>query len=174
MLSFTSRLSPDSEGFAIFVNERYNYKDEQDVLSDSTVQKINSFLKVLKVKKRGEDICSFDISDKQKCFIIKVKNKFESYWSQEKGGSFFSYLKKFKDIKKVDLYPDSLDFDKDKVISFFSQFIFGINLKSYTFNKYKTLEREKISQKINFKIVSKDKEKIEKKYKYYDAIMENI
>ena len=174
MLSFTSRLSPDSEGFAIFVNEKYDYKDEQNVLSDSTVQKINSFLKVLKVTKKEEDICSFDISDKQKCFIIKVKNKFESYWSQEKGGSFFSYLKKFKDIKKVDLYPDSLDLDKDKVISFFSQFIFGFNLKSYTFNKYKTLEREKINQKINFKIVSKDKEKIEKKYKYYDAIKEGI
>ena len=45
MLSFTSRLSPDSEGFAIFVNEKYDYKNEQNVLSDSTVQKINSFLK---------------------------------------------------------------------------------------------------------------------------------
>jgi len=127
MLSFTSSLSQDSEAFAIFVTEKYEYKDKKDILSNSTAQKINSFLRALKVKKeKEEDISSFDISDRQKCFIIKVKNKYESYFPQERGGSFFSYLKKFKDISKIDLYPDSLDFDKQKLVSFFSQFIFGL------------------------------------------------
>ena len=63
---------------------------------------------VLKVKKSKEDINSFDISGKQKCIVIKVKDNFESYWPQEIGGNFFSYLKNFKDIKKADLYFDSL------------------------------------------------------------------
>ena len=75
MASFTSSLSPDSDAFAIFVNEKYDYKDKKAVLSKSLVQKINSFLGVLKVKKREDEIISFDISDKQKCFIVKVKNK---------------------------------------------------------------------------------------------------
>jgi len=47
---------------------------------------------------------------------------------------------------------DSLDFDKQKLASFFSQFIFGFNLKSYTFNKYKTLNKEKIDQKLILKL----------------------
>ena len=174
MLSFTSSLSPDSEAFAIFVTEKYEYKDNKGVLSDSTAQKINSFLRALKAKKNEEEINSFDISDKQKCFVIKVKNKYASYWPQENGGSFFSYLKKYKDIKKIDLCPESLDFDKDKLTDFFSQFIFGFNLKSYTFNKYKTLNREKINQNIDFKVVTKNKEKIEKKYKYYNAVKEGV
>jgi len=174
MLSFTSGLRQDSGAFAIFVTEKYDYEDTKNILSNNTVKKINSFLSVLKVKKKDEDISSFDISEKQKCFIIKVKNKYKSYTPQESGGTFFSYLKKFKDIDKVNLYADSLGFDNERLISFFSEFIFGINLKSYTFNKYKTLNKEKIDKKINFKIITSNKEKIEKKYRYYDSIKKGI
>ena len=141
MLSFASGLSPNSTAFVIFVTEKYVYRDKRDILSADVVKKINSFLSILKVKKKKEDINSFDISYRQKCFIIKVKNKYESYFPQESGGTFFSYLKKFKDINKVDLYVDSLEFDKERMASFFSEFIFGIDLKSYTFNKYKTLDK---------------------------------
>ena len=91
MLSFTRDLSADSRAFAIFVTENYSYKNKKNVLSNSTVKKINSFLSVLKVKKKDEDISSFDISEKQKCFIIKVKNKYESYTPQESGGTFFCF-----------------------------------------------------------------------------------
>ena len=174
MLSFASSLSPDSDAFVIFVTEKYVYKDKRDVLSSDTVQKINSFLSVLKVKKKEEDISSIDISDRQKCFIIRVKNKYNSYFPQERGGAFFSHLKKFKDIGKVDLYPDSLDFDSDKLVGFFSEFICGFTLKSYKFNKYKTLNKKEIDKKINFKIVTSNRSKIEKKYKYYDAIKEGV
>jgi len=174
MLSFASSLSPDSDGFVIFVTEKYAYKDNKHILSSNTVQKINSFLGVLKIEKRDEEISSFDISEKQKCFIIKVKNKFTSYWPQESGGNFFSHIKKYKSIKKIDLYPESLSFDNEKLTSFFSQFIFGFNLKSYTFNKYKTSEKEKVNKKIDFKIITKNKEKIEKSYKYYEAIKEGV
>ena len=55
MLSFTSSLSPNSEAFAIFVTEKYNYKDKGGILPKSTVQKINSFLSVLKIKKKEID-----------------------------------------------------------------------------------------------------------------------
>ena len=174
MLSFTRSLSPSSEGFAIFVRENYHYKDKKNILSKEVVKKINSFLGALKVKKKNEDISSFDISEKQKCFIIKVKNKYESYGPEESGGSFFSYLKQFQDICKVTLYTETLDFNKDKLENFFSEFIFGFNLKSYTFDKYKTLKKEKIDKKINLEIITSNKEKIEKKYKYYDSIKEGV
>ena len=174
MLSFASSLSSDSEAFAIFVTEKYDYKDKKNILSTDAIKKVNSFIGALKVKKKKEDINSFDISARQKCFIIRVKNKYDGYFPQENGGTFFSYLKKFKDISKVDLYLDSLEFDKDKLVSFFSEFIFGFNLKSYTFNKYKTLDRDKIDKKIDFKIITSNKEKIEKKYKYYEAIKEGV
>ena len=124
MLSFTTSLDPGSDAIAIFVTEKYEYKDKKNILSNDSVKKINSFLSVLKKKKDKEDINFFDISDRQKCFIIRVKNKYESYFPQENGGTFFSYIKKIKDINKVDLYSDSLGFDKDKLVSFFFRIYF--------------------------------------------------
>jgi len=44
MLSFTSGLDPDSGAFAIFVTEKYEYKDKKNILSNDAVKKINSFL----------------------------------------------------------------------------------------------------------------------------------
>ena len=174
MLSFISSLSPNSEAFAILVNEKYAYKNTKSILPNDVVKKIDSFVSLLKEKKTKEDISSFDITEKQKCFIIKIKDKFESYWPQELGGGFYSYLKKFREINNVDFYPDSLDFEKGKLVSFFSQFVFGFYLKSYTFDKYKTLNKDKINKKINFKIITQNKEKIKKKYKYYDSIKEGV
>ena len=174
MLNFISSLSQDSEALVIFVGEKFEYNDKKGVLSKAVGQKIKSYTFALKSQKNEEDITSFDISDKKRCFVIKVKNHYESYDPQEKGASFFLYLKQHKKINKIELYPDSLNFENKKLVSFFSQFVFGFNLKSYTFNKYKTLNKKKINKKIIFKIITSYKEKIKQKYKYYDAIKEGV
>jgi leucyl aminopeptidase len=64
--------------------------------------------------------------------------------------------------------------NKERSIKFISEFTFGFQLKSYTFNKYKTLNKDKINKKINFKIVTSYKEKVQREYKYYDAIKEGV
>ena len=174
MASITGSLSPDSDALAIFVNEKHQYRDKKGLLSKELIKKINSFIKTLKIKKKNEEIVSFDISDKQKCFIVKIKNKHESFYPEEIGGRFFSHLKKIKDLNKIDLYIDSLDFDNQSLVSFFSEFCLGFNLKSYTFYKYKTANKEKSNKKIIFKIITHHKANLKKKYKYYDAIKEGV
>jgi len=174
MLSFTSSLGSDSGAFAIFVNEKFHFEDKKNVLSKEVRKKINSYLDKLKNNKSDEDIDSFDISSLQKCFIIKVKKKHEPYYPEEKGGVFYSYLKNFKNIKKIYIYIDSLDFEKEKIVNFSSEFIFGFNLKSYTFNRYKTLDKKNSEKDIICQIISFQKAKIEKKYKYYEAIKSGV
>jgi len=174
MLSFTSSLSPDSEAFAIFVNDKFHFKDNKNILPKEVSGKINSYLGILKDKKSEEEISSLDISGKQKCFIIKVKKKHEAFYPEERGGIFYSYLKNFKNIKKIDIYIDSLDFEKEELVNFSSEFIFGFSLKSYTFNIYKTLDKNKSNKNIIYKIITFHKEKIEKKYKYNEAIKSGV
>jgi leucyl aminopeptidase len=174
MTSFINRLSAKSDAIAIFVNEKYEYKDAKKILPNTLTQKINSFIKSAKIKKKDDEITSFDISDKQKCFIVKVKSKYENSFPEEAGGRFFSHLKRIKDLNSIDLYIDSLNFEKQKLLEFFSEFCLGFNLKSYTFNKYKTTNKEKINKKIVFSIVTSNKEKLKKEYKYYDAIKEGV
>tara|TARA_B100000029_G_scaffold442780_1_gene461413 strand:- start:4377 stop:5855 length:1479 start_codon:yes stop_codon:yes gene_type:complete len=174
MLSFISSLSPSSEAFAIFITENHDYNNRNSVVPKAVAQKIDSFLRVLKNKKNNEQINSFDISDKQKCFIINVKSTDKRVAPEEIGGSFFSYVKKFKDVENVEIFIDSLNFNKEKLINFFSEFIFGFNLKSYTFNKYKTLDKKNIDKKIDIKIISSFKKEIESSYTYYDCVKEGV
>jgi Leucyl aminopeptidase len=174
MLSFTSSLSFESEAFAIFVNDKFDFKDRKNVLSKEVSKKINSYLGTLKDKKSEEEISSLDISSKQKCFIIKIKKKYETYYPEEKGGIFYSYLKNFKSIKKIDIYIDSLDFEKEELVNFSSEFIMGYALKSYTFDIYKTLNKKNLKKNIICKIITSYKEKIEKKYKYNEAIKSGV
>ena len=65
MLSFAGSLSSDSEALAIFVNEKYGYKDKKNILPKNISQKIDSYLADLKRKKDKENIHSFEISDKK-------------------------------------------------------------------------------------------------------------
>ena len=46
MLSFAGSLSPNSEAFALFVTEKYVYKDRKGILSTDATKKVNSFLSV--------------------------------------------------------------------------------------------------------------------------------
>ncbi len=174
MLSFASSLSSDNGAFAIFVNDKFNFKDRKNLLSKEVKNKINLYLSNLKDRKNEEQISSLDITPKQKCFIIKVKKKYENYYPEEKGGIFYTYLKNFKSIKKIDLYIDSLEFEKEEIINFSSEFIFGYTLKSYTFDIYKTSDKKNSKTNIFCKIISSHKEKIQKKYKYYDAIKSGV
>ena len=174
MLSFTTSFSQNSNAFALFVDEKYQYKDKKRILPNETSKKIDLHLKLLKSKNQKTEISSLDISDKKKCFIIKLKNKKEKYYFEEIGGSFFTYIKNDKTINSIDIYADSLNENKEKLSKIFSEFVFGFNLKSYTFNKYKTVNKDKINKKITFKVISSYKESIEKKYKYYDAIKEGV
>ena len=174
MLSFMSSLREDSDSFAIFVTEKYEYKDSKGILSKDISKKVDLFLKSLKAKKQKEEVSSLDISDKKKCFIIKVNDKYNNNYFEEIGGSFFTCIKKYQTIKSVDIYADSLSEEKNKLSKIFSEFIFGFNLKSYVFNKYKTLNKEKINKIVDCKIISSNKTSIEDNYKYYNAIKEGV
>ena len=129
MLSFTSSLDAEVESFAIFVSEKYEYKDRGKILPNHLAQKINSFLSVLKVKNKDEEISSFDISNQQKCFIIKVKKKYENSYPQESGGIFYSHLKKFKNLNSISFCVDTLHLGKEELIESLS----NISLSSSDF-----------------------------------------
>ena len=126
-------------------------------MSKEVSKKINLYLGTLKDNKNEEEINSLDISSKQKCIVIKVKKKYETHYPEERGGIFYSYLKNFKGIKKIDIYIDSLDFEKEEMVNFSSEFIFGYSLKSYTFDIYKTLDKKNSKKNIIYKIITSHK-----------------
>ena len=93
MLSFSSSLSSTSEALVIFVDEKYNFKDKNSILSKELTQKINTFIKTLKTKNKEDEIHSFDLAHNKACFVIKIKKKKEKSYFEEIGGTFFTFIR---------------------------------------------------------------------------------
>ena len=86
----------------------------------------------------------------------------------------FTKITNFTNINSIDILADTLIKKSNISTKSFSEFIFGFNLKSYTFNKYKTLNKNKLDKKIVAKIISLNKNKIESDYKYFNSIKEGV
>ena len=55
MVSFTGSFSSDSDAFAIFVNDKFNFKDRKNHLSKEVSKKIDSYLNTLRDKKSEQE-----------------------------------------------------------------------------------------------------------------------
>ena len=174
MLSFTGALSLTGDAFVVFVTDKYEYIDKNSILPKDVISKVNPFIKSLKEKNLNGDINSIDITEKKKCFLVKIGKKNDKYYFEEIGGTLFTKINSFKNIDSVDIFADTLNEKENKFSKSFSEFIFGFNLKSYTFDKYKTINKNKLNKNIKINIITKKKNIIENKYKYYDAVKEGV
>ena len=128
------------------------------------VAKINVFLKK-QLKDNKKQIYSFDISESQKCFLIVIKKDLDTYEINSLGAALKLNLKFDKNIKNINILGTSVS---DEIIT---EFAYGYELKSYTFNKYKSKKND-LEQSINFSV--KNEKLIKSKYKNYSSIKEGV
>ena len=161
------------ETLTFFLNENLNFKVERKIFSAQISNKIKVYLKNLKFKKKEEKIISFDISEKNKILFIKVKEKLVLNNFEELGANFYSFIKTNK-IDKVNLYADTLkSFKSNKEnTKLILNFVHGFNLKSYSFNKYKTQNKNIFY--FLFKIISSEKTLLNNNYFKYKAIESGV
>ena len=157
------------ETLTFFLNENLDFKVESKIFSAQTLGKIQVYLKNLKFKKKREKIISFDISEKNKVLFIIVKEKLVSNNFEELGANFYSFIKTNK-IDKINLYADTLKSFKSykKNTELILNFIHGFNLKSYSFDKYKTQNKNIFY--FLLKIISSEKTSLNNNYFRYKAI----
>jgi len=174
MLSFTGTLSLTGDAFVVFITDKYEYLGKNKILSENVILKVNSFIKSLKEKNQNEDVNSIDITEKKKCFLVKIGNNDNKSYFEQIGGTLFTKVSSFEHIKSIDIFADTLKEKEKNFSKHFSEFIFGFNLKSYTFDKYKTANKNRLNKSIKINIISNKKNIIENKYKYYNAIKEGV
>ena len=98
MVGFSRKFNVSYDALVMFVDEKFNYRDRHHCLSSSIKLKIDAFVKVIKAQKEENEIYSFDISEKTKCFIIKNKTEELNNYLEDLGAKFYSYLNSFKNI----------------------------------------------------------------------------
>ena len=97
------------------------------------------------LKTRGKKkILDFDISSKKKIILISLKKNIKNTDIENLGAKFYNQFKDYK-IKEYEINTDTISNEFKNITGYF---LHGLRLKSYNFQKYKTIKGKK-----NFKII---------------------
>lgn len=170
MINYSTKFDTKANNMAFFLSEKMVFKNNLK-FKPSDNAKILSFLK--KNKDFNEKkILSFDLSENQKCFFIIVKEKIHLHEINSLGANFKTIINTDKNIKKVNIFP-KLNFKIQNISdeNFVHEFIFGFELKSYSFEKYISKKKSNF-QSLELTIPNLNSFKMN--YNYFSAIKEGI
>ena len=152
-----TNISKFSGCIAFFTNEKLEITHLKKYLNSSDHKNLTELLKN-KNKKKG--LLSFDLNPNQKVILISLKKNQKSNETEKSGAKLTDFLKNegaevvhiFSDTISVNLKPDSI-----------YEFLHGMRLKSYSFDKYKSKKETKILR-VNIISLKKFNKKIYDKF----------
>ena len=163
MINFNGKFNSKASNIGFFISNDLKFKSDKAV-PQSIASKINSFLKK-QLKDNKKQIYSFDVSESQKCFLIVIKKDLDIYEINNLGAALKVNLKFDKNIKNINILGNSVS---DEIIA---EFAYGYELKSYTFNKYKSKKNDFL-QSIDFTV--KNQKFLKSKYKNYSSVKDGV
>ena len=83
---------------------------------------------------------SFNLNPNQKVIVVKLKNSFTSLEIEKLGAEFYNYIKENQITNSTLLENNLKEFLKTNKY-FIDQFVHGVKLKSYNFDKYKSKKK---------------------------------
>ena len=137
-INYKTKLSnKKSSNLVLFVDEKFNISSLRKYISSLEYSFISDLIKVKNSKKQ---IIGFDVSSKKKIILVSLKKELTNNDAENLGANFFD---KFKDTNQnqFDINSDTLPNQFKNIVG---NFLHGIKLKSYKFQKYKTKKNKKI------------------------------
>lgn len=170
MINYNSKFNSKAENIAFFISEDLNFNNNSKLLNTSNT-KIISFLKKNKNLKEKK-IFSFDLNENQKCYFVVINKKISVHEINALGANFKNYINSNKNIKNVNFFG-KLNFKIENISEekFINEFSYGFELKSYSFEKYKS------NKKVNFQnleIFTSNPANCKLNYKYYLAVKDGV
>ncbi len=147
------------KNYVLFSNEQFKINSLNRLTLSRFSSNISKTINVNNSKKK--EILIFNLNPTQKIILIKLKNNLSTLSNEKKGAEFFDFIKSNSIFNLTFLEGNFADLLK-KNKNFLDEFLHGVNLKSYTFNKYKTkknLENYEINISFNSKNFNYNKNK---------------
>ena len=139
------------QNYVLFSNEDFQINGLNKILLGKQSSQINRIIKSYKSKKK--EFISFNHNLDQKIILIKIKNNQTSTDNEKIGANFYNFIKS-NTLNNLTFLDGNIDKTQIKNKIFIDEFIHGMEIKSYVFNKYKT--KKEISF-ININILFKKK-----------------
>ena len=151
-ISIKNSLNPKSvKNHVFFTNQNFKI----DNLSKLPISKFSNFInKSVGLSDLDQrNFLSFNINASEKIILVKMKNNSSSLEIEKIGAEFYVYLKS-NSFLKTTFYEQNIKNFVSNNKYFFDQFVQGLRLKSYKFNKYKSKNKEK---KFDIEIINRNK-----------------
>ena len=168
-IKITNKTGSNEKGiknYILFSDEEFKINGLSKLSISKNSNQISKTITSNKSKKKN--IISFNLNPDQKIILIKIKNKLTATENEKKGASFYNYLKSNL-IFDVTFLNKNTTSTQNKNSAFFDEFLHGMQLKSYNFNKYKTKQEDK---NIDITILNSKKSKNKKSFDRFSSILE--
>ncbi|WP_440931247.1 leucyl aminopeptidase [Candidatus Pelagibacter sp.] len=144
ILKPTDKLDEKSiNNYVLFADENYSLFS---VGSSFIFKDLKNFTKSINKTSKKRDFLTFNLNSKQTAIIIKLKKNQSELENETGGASFYEFLKK-AEINEI-TFSDKNIYSASQKNIFINDFIHGMLLKSYEFEKYKT-KKSNYNLKIN-------------------------
>ena len=173
ILTFQKTKKKITDGLScFFIDSNFSLNGSDNLFTLVELKKIKSFLKKLKsLNNKDKNNFVFDLSESKKVIFVKIKKKTISLDLEQCGADFFDFSK-LNHFNDIHLYSDNFNtINKNNSTNDFLNFVHGFNLKSYSFNKYRT--QEKI-YKMKLNVFNKNITLVEKNYFKYKCVESGV
>ena len=126
----------NSSNLIMFSDENFNISPLKKHISSSEHNFVKDLIKTMDLKKK---IISFTISSKRKIILVSQKKNIKNSDMENLGAKFYDL---FKDAKE-NIFTLNSNTISEKSKNSVGNFLHGLKLKSYTFEKYKTKKNKK-------------------------------
>ena len=151
-----SAIKKNSSNLVLFVDEKFNISHLKKNISTSEYSYISD---IIKIKNPQKKIVSFDISSKRKIILVSLNKNLSNSDVENLGAKFYDQFKDSKQLEYI-VNSDTIPSTSKNVVG---NFLHGIKLKSYSFEKYKTKKNKK---KISIIVTGKNKTSLKDQLKF--------
>ena len=133
------------KNYVLFANEEFKINGLNKLSLNKQSNQINRTINSNKSKKK--EFIIFNLNPDQKIILIKIKNNQTSTDNEKKGANFYNFVKSNL-LTNLTFFDNNIYETQTKNKIFIEEFLHGMQLKSYEFNKYKT-KKEMTDMNIN-------------------------
>ena len=122
--------------YALFTNEKFQINGLRKLSIYNQSNRINKIIRTFNDLDK-KNFLFFNLNSTQKILLIKLKDNKKFIENEKIGAKFYDFLKSDSNLKLTFFEPnikDTVGTNKN----FFDEFIHGLKLKSYIFDKYKS------------------------------------
>ena len=135
-ITYKNKLSKkNSHNLVLFVDQKFNILSlKKHILGNE----YNVILDLVKNRDETKSILAFEISSKKKIILVSFKKNITGSEVENLGAIFYDQFKNNR-INNFILNSETLSIQQKNLIG---NFVHGLKLKSYTFEKYKTKKKQ--------------------------------